>query len=203
MPGVSCYPLKWKTVYEFYEEAGVTWQVYQGEDNFDDNPLAWFEQFQKAKKHDPLAEKGLAYLGLDAFYEAVAAGTLPEVSYIVAPKELSEHPPWMPKEGAWLQKQVVDTVVNSPKYNKTMLMISYDGETPASPNKWQMLCADCDQSQKLAALVTTSLRSIRPKVRPESGWRIRMVCLVRSTPVLVSECRPSANMHYLFLTSQF
>lgn len=203
MPGVSCYPLKWKTVYEFYEEAGVSWQVYQDEDNFDDNPLAWFEQFQKAKKQDPLAKKGLAYLGLDAFYEDAAAGTLPEVSYIVAPKELSEHPPWMPKEGAWLQKQVVDAVVNSPKYNKTMLMISYDGETPANLNKWQVLCADCDQSQKLAASVTTSPLSIPPKVPPGSGWRILMVCLARSTPALVSECNLLSNMDHLFLTNQF
>ncbi|KAJ5351714.1 hypothetical protein N7452_000688 [Penicillium brevicompactum] len=124
--GINCYPLKWKTVYDFYEEAGVSWQLYQDKNNFDDNPLAWFEQFQKASKDSPLAKKGTSFLGLDAFYQAAANGTLPEVSFIVGPAELSEHPPYMPKDGAWLQKKVVDAVTNSPKYNSTLLMISYD-----------------------------------------------------------------------------
>lgn len=124
---MSCYPLKWKTVYEFYEDAGVSWQVYQDVDNFDDNPLAWFQQFQNAPPSSPLAQKGLSDLGLNAFYQAAANGTLPEVSFIVGPAELSEHPPNMPKDGAWLQQQIVNAVVNGPKYNSTVLMVSYDG----------------------------------------------------------------------------
>ncbi|KAA8651475.1 nonhemolytic phospholipases C family protein [Aspergillus tanneri] len=123
---INCYPLKWKTIFEYYEEAGVSWQIYQDKDNFDDNPLAWFEQYQNASSSSPLAKKGMAYLGIDAFYEAAKNGTLPEVSFIVGPPELSEHPPYMPKEGAWLQKQVVDAVVKSPKYSSTLLIISYD-----------------------------------------------------------------------------
>ncbi|KAJ5226305.1 phosphoesterase family-domain-containing protein [Penicillium chermesinum] len=124
--GQSCYPLKWKTVYEFYEDAGVTWQVYQDTNNFDDNPLAWFQQFQKAGKGSPLADKGMAFNGLESFYAAAANGTLPEVSFIVGPAELSEHPSYQPKDGAWLQKKVVDAVTQSPKYSSTLLMISYD-----------------------------------------------------------------------------
>lgn len=26
---INCYPLKWKTIFEIYEKAGVSWQVYQ------------------------------------------------------------------------------------------------------------------------------------------------------------------------------
>ncbi|KAJ5614642.1 phosphoesterase family-domain-containing protein [Penicillium herquei] len=124
--GINCYPLKWKTIYEFYEEAGVSWQLYQDTDNFDDNPLAWFEQYQNASSSSPLTKKGMSYVGLEAFYEAAANGTLPEISFIVGPAELSEHPPYMPKDGAWLQKKVVDAVTSSPKYSSTLLMISYD-----------------------------------------------------------------------------
>ncbi|RAL05427.1 nonhemolytic phospholipases C family protein [Aspergillus ibericus CBS 121593] len=123
---INCYPLKWKTIFEIYEEAGVSWQVYQDKDNFDDNPLARFEQFQNASSSSPLAEKGMAYVGLDSFYGAAANGTLPEISFIVGPAELSEHPPYMPKDGAWLQKKVVDAVTSSPEYTSTLLMISYD-----------------------------------------------------------------------------
>ncbi|KAJ5488277.1 Phosphoesterase [Penicillium expansum] len=124
--GINCYPLKWKTVYDFYEEAGVSWQLFQDTNNFDDNPLAWFQQFQTAPKNSPLAKKGMSFVGLDSFYQAAANGTLPEVSFIVGPFELSEHPPYMPKDGGWLQKKVVDAVTSSPKYNSTLLMISFD-----------------------------------------------------------------------------
>ena len=71
----------------------------------------------------------MAYVGLDTFYEAAANGTLPEISFIVGPAELSEHPPYMPKDGAWLQKKVVDAVTSSPQYSSTLLMISYDGKS--------------------------------------------------------------------------
>jgi phospholipase C len=69
----------------------------------------------------------MAYTGLQQFYDDCAAGTLPEVSYIIGPAELSEHPPYQPKDGAWLQKQVVDALVNSVSYKDTALVISYDG----------------------------------------------------------------------------
>jgi phospholipase C len=113
---------------EYYTNAGVSWQLYQDTDNFDDNPLAWFKQFQTASNTSTLGKSGMSFVGLDKFYSDAAAGTLPKVSYIVGPAELSEHPPYQPKDGAWLQKQVVDAVVNSPVYNKTALIISYDGK---------------------------------------------------------------------------
>lgn len=131
--------MKWKTIYEFYEEAGVSWQVYQNTNNFDDNSLGYFEQFQKAPKNSPLAQKGMAFIGLDRFYQDCKDGTLPQVSFVVGPMELSEHPPYMPKDGAWLQQQVVNAVVNGKDYNSTALLISYDGKlqqsaTSAFPN---------------------------------------------------------------------
>ncbi|GME23674.1 phospholipase C [Neofusicoccum parvum] len=125
-PNLNCYPLKWKTAPEVYEEAGVSWQVYQDTDNFDDNPLAWFSQFQTASPNSSLGSRGMSYVGLDRFYADAAAGTLPMVSYIIGPAELSERPPYQPKDGAWLQQQVVNAVVNSPKYSSTALIVSYD-----------------------------------------------------------------------------
>lgn len=126
MPGVNCYPLSWTTCPEIYESAGVTWQVYQDTDNFDDNPLAWFKQFQVAKNGTALYKRGMSYIGLDAFYEQAANGTLPMISYIIGPTELSEHPPYSPHDGAWLQQQVVNAVTKGKNWNSTALIISYD-----------------------------------------------------------------------------
>jgi phospholipase C len=127
-PDLNCYPLKWKTCPEFYQSNGVSWQVYQETNNFDDNPLAWFLRFQRAPNNTQLAIHGMSFIGLDSFYADAAAGKLPEISYIIAPAELSEHPPYQPRDGAWLQKQVVEAVIKSPKYKNTVLIISWDGK---------------------------------------------------------------------------
>lgn len=129
-PGINCFPFVWKTFPEYLEDAGVSWQVWQDLDNFEDNMLAYFEQYQLAPNGSALREKGNSYPGLQSFYDHAAEGTLPQVSWIVGPQELAEHPPNMPVDGAWLQKKVVDAITNSPAYNETVLIISYDGERP-------------------------------------------------------------------------
>ncbi|KAI3476734.1 hypothetical protein L1887_61698 [Cichorium endivia] len=122
----SCYPYKWKTLPEYLEQVGISWQLYQDTDNFDDNPLAWFHQFQQAPNNSALAQKGMAFKGLERFYSDAEQGKLPQVSFIIGPTELSEHPPYGPLDGAWLQKKVVDAVTKGKNYDSTALVISYD-----------------------------------------------------------------------------
>ncbi|SJX66674.1 related to Phospholipase C [Sporisorium reilianum f. sp. reilianum] len=122
----SCYPYRWRTLPEYLEQVGISWQVYQDTDNFDDNPLAWFSQFQQAPNNSALARKGMSFVGLDRFYADAKQGTLPQVSVIIGPTELSEHPPYGPLDGAWLQKSVVDAVTTGAKYASTALIVSYD-----------------------------------------------------------------------------
>jgi len=124
--GFNCYPEKWKTTPEFYQDAGISWSIFQDADNFDDNPLAWFAHYQDAAPGSPLFQRGFAGLSLDDFYAQAANGTLPAISYIVGPTQLSEHPPYAPRDGAWLQKQVVDAVTQGASYKSSVLMISYD-----------------------------------------------------------------------------
>lgn len=125
---VNCFPFTWKTFPEYLEDAGISWQVWQDLDNFEDNMLAYFEQYQTAANGSALRTKGNSYPTLDKFYEACAKGTLPQISYIVGPQELSEHPPNMPIDGAWLQRKVVEAVTSSPAFENTALIISYDGK---------------------------------------------------------------------------
>ncbi|KAL8280901.1 hypothetical protein RQP46_006580 [Phenoliferia psychrophenolica] len=147
----SCYPYDWPTVPEYLENNEVSWKVFQAQDNFGDNPLLFFSQYQDlltAQNYsNPLVAKGLEYQptqkesdvvetsppplseelgGLYAFQAAAASGTLPKVSYIVGPASLTEHAPYLPRDGAWFTKQIVDAVQQSPKYNSTVLFISYD-----------------------------------------------------------------------------
>ncbi|CAO3620870.1 unnamed protein product [Mucor hiemalis] len=118
-------PFQWSTYPEALTNASVPWQLYQDKDNFDDNPLAWFKYWQQlpagAEKN-----KGVGFLGLQAFYDAAAKGTLPAFSIIVGPTELSEHPNNTPLAGSWLQQQVVNAVMKGPNWNSTALFINYD-----------------------------------------------------------------------------
>ena len=124
---MSCNPLRWKTVPEYLQDAGITWQVYQNKDNFGDDPLVSFEKFQKAgKHHSELAQRGTAHIGLERFYEDAEKGTLPAVSFVVAPMQLSEHPPYTPNDGAWLQRKVANAVMHGKAWKNSALIISYD-----------------------------------------------------------------------------
>jgi len=88
--------------------------------------LAHFEKYQDAKNGSALADKGMAFVGLQKFYDDAKNGNLPEVSYIVGPADLSEHPPYGPLDGAWLQQQVVNAVTDGKNWEETALLISYD-----------------------------------------------------------------------------
>ncbi|KIK54166.1 hypothetical protein GYMLUDRAFT_48960 [Collybiopsis luxurians FD-317 M1] len=132
----SCYPFDWKTLPEYLEDAGISWKEFQAFDNFGDNPLPYFAFWQDLADNNAtseLAQRGLAMNGggnwqggLDLLKQQAASGTLPAVSFYIGPAELSEHPSYRPVDGGWLWKEVVEAIVNSPKYDKTILIISYD-----------------------------------------------------------------------------
>ncbi|KAI8344048.1 phosphoesterase family-domain-containing protein [Chlamydoabsidia padenii] len=117
--------LGWETYPEALTKAGVTWQLYQDHDNFDDNPLAWFGYWRHLSE-GPEKQKGTGFLGLQTFYDQAKNGTLPAFSIIVGPTELSEHPSNTPAAGAWLQEQVVNAVMNGKDWSSTALFINYD-----------------------------------------------------------------------------
>ncbi|GJJ10990.1 hypothetical protein Clacol_005219 [Clathrus columnatus] len=113
---LDCFPYFWPTYAEFLEKAGVSWQV---DINLTSartimHRFAWFNTFREAPANSSLAQRGTSFLGLQKFYDDAAAGKLANVTYIIGPKEVSEHPPWTPHDGGWFQQQIVNAVINSP-----------------------------------------------------------------------------------------
>ena len=103
--------LTWETYAEALQRAGVSWKVYQNaKDNYGDNGLAYFSKFAGAKPGDPLHDRGMASVpavtgstpdDIAAAIKADAlAGTLPQVSWVVANQAFSEHPYAPPGDGA-------------------------------------------------------------------------------------------------------
>jgi phospholipase C len=70
---------------------------------------AWAEQLFSDLRHD------------------VKNGTLPQVSWIVAPAGYTEHSDWPINYGAWYISQVFDILVSNPElFSKTVFIINYD-----------------------------------------------------------------------------
>jgi phospholipase C len=145
----------WSTYPERLERNGISWKVYQdigvgltaagswgwtGDEpyigNYGDNALLYFHQYQNAQPGNPLADKaktGTNRAAGDDFFAVlradVAAGNLPQVSWIVAPEAYTEHPNWAPDFGAWYVSQVVDILADDPDvWSKTVLFVMYDEE---------------------------------------------------------------------------
>ncbi|MFM0210228.1 phospholipase C, phosphocholine-specific [Paraburkholderia sediminicola] len=123
-PGFS-----WPTFAETLEAAGISWKVYQQADNFDDNALAWFQNFKAAPVGSALHRKGLATVPdiAQAFATDIAAGSLPQVSWVIAPTPLSEHPNYHPADGEDMTARLLAGLVARPDvWSKTVFLLNYD-----------------------------------------------------------------------------
>ncbi len=117
----------WTTYPERLQAAGVSWRVYQEQDNFDDNALAWFAQYQDAPVGSPLYENGMKRRTRQAFLDDVANDTLPTVSWLIAPADLSEHAKSAPNKGADLTSVYLDALAKNPAvWEKTVFIYTMD-----------------------------------------------------------------------------
>ena len=126
-PGAGNVILTWKTYPERLQAAGISWQVYQEEDNFDDNALAWFKQFGHAGSRSPLHQRGMRKLPAGSFEDDARHDRLPQVSWLVAPTAQSEHPDFFPAAGAEYIAQKLDAIASNPAvWAKTAFILCYD-----------------------------------------------------------------------------
>ena len=133
---------RWPTYAERLEAAGVSWRVYQEYDNYGDNALAFFANFRRLDPAAPLFQKARAWVEganagnakssngehlVAAFAKDVAADTLPQVSWIVAPYKLCEHPSAAPGAGEDLTARLIAALAANPAvWAKTALILTYD-----------------------------------------------------------------------------
>lgn len=119
----------WTTAAEVLEAKGISWRVYQQADNFDDNAFAWFANFQQSRPGDALFDKGLVrQLSLfDALDEDMTKGTLPTVSWVIAPTRKSEHATNHPCAGEDFTARVLQVLQKHPEvYKNTVFVLDYD-----------------------------------------------------------------------------
>ncbi len=125
----------WTTYPERLMAAGIGFQVYQDmADNFSDNPLVGFRRYRAAsgpaaaEAEALLARRTVATRALADLRQDVKDGKLPEVSWVVAPAALSEHPgASTPLQGADYTAQVLDALTANPDvWSRTVLLVNFD-----------------------------------------------------------------------------
>ena len=148
----------WSTYPERLLRNGISWHVYQDRGdgltadgfwgwtgdpfigNYGDNSLLYFHRYQNAAGASPLGKRAKQGTSIkahdrdperlfDQFRADVKNGTLPQVSWIVAPEAYCEHPNWQPDYGTWYVSQIVDILASNPEvWSKMALFITYDEE---------------------------------------------------------------------------
>ena len=134
--------LGWTPYAARLDAAGVSWKVYQEYDNFSDNPLAYFAEYRGLDREGAAYARARAWVPgsteanadasrgehlVRAFAADVAADRLPQVSWIVAPFHMCEHPDAPPAYGQALAAALIAALGANPEvWAKTAFILNYD-----------------------------------------------------------------------------
>ncbi|MBI3231209.1 MAG: phospholipase C, phosphocholine-specific, partial [Burkholderiales bacterium] len=147
-PSVTASAPNWTTYAEILEANNVSWKVYQEWDNYGDNYLAYFKNFRvnadgsRLSTNSPLYQKARAIAPgstesntrgtranwlVNAFADDVKNNRLPQVSWICAPNDYTEHPSNSPNAGENLTARLLAALVANPEvWSKTVFLLTYD-----------------------------------------------------------------------------
>jgi phospholipase C len=117
----------WTTYAERLEQAGISWKVYQQKDNYGCNLLETFEIFREAANGSPLHTKAMVRGDEGQFEHDARHDRLPAVSWIIPTSYQSEHPDYMPADGAAFVAGKIDAIAANPDvWAKTAFILNYD-----------------------------------------------------------------------------
>lgn len=123
--------LKWPTIPDVLEKAGVSWRIYQDPNNNWTGAMHGglaFESFRTCKPGEALYEKGMSPWSLEQLKQHVMDGSLPDVSWILPSAPFSEHPSRStPVEGAEFTSQVLQALTANPDvWAGTVFFLTFD-----------------------------------------------------------------------------
>jgi phospholipase C len=115
----------WPTYPEQLQAAGISWKIYATPDgDYGDNVLPYFKAYQE---NPQLIANALTPTFPAQFIADCAAGTLPQVSWILATLVESEHPPAPVTYGEVALAEVLNGLTANPEvWAKTALFATYD-----------------------------------------------------------------------------
>jgi phospholipase C len=119
---------RWTTYAERLEKAGVSWKVYQQKKihpGYD--KLQNFKIFREADKNSPLYKKGIEVRPSGQFEYDAINDNLSAVSWLIPNNYQSEHPDYLPADGATFVASKIDAIAANPKvWGKTVFILAFD-----------------------------------------------------------------------------
>ncbi|WP_055639145.1 alkaline phosphatase family protein, partial [Streptomyces griseoruber] len=120
-------PYRWTTYAERLQAAGISWRVYQQEDDYACNMLEQFAAFRDALPGSELYERGVRPQPEGTFEDDARADRLPTVSWIMPTSHQSEHPDYLPAAGADFIASKIEAIAARPEvWRKTAFLLTYD-----------------------------------------------------------------------------
>ena len=117
----------WQTYPEMLTKAGVSWRIYQENDNYGMNVMEYFDQYQNASVSSPLYQNAMRFYQPGQFEYDAIHDRLPTVSWIIPTSYQSEHPDYMPAAGADFVASKVNAIASNPDvWAKTVFILIYD-----------------------------------------------------------------------------
>ncbi len=130
--------LEWTSYPERLQEAGISWYIYQENDNDTNNMMSFFKSVHEAPAASELQRRANTVIPTPKGWNYgpalvrqlkrdVKAGKLPQVTWILANSTQCEHPSSTPGQGAEFVAWVLDALASNPKtWAKTVVFYTYD-----------------------------------------------------------------------------
>jgi phospholipase C len=121
----------WETYAERLQRAGISWRIYREEITAEFpvglDVIMNFAAFQDAPKASPLWENAAKSRPAEVMLQDIRTGNLPQVSWIVPPYDVCEHPDMLPAAGENYVRQIIEAFRSNPAvWAKTAFIIFYD-----------------------------------------------------------------------------
>jgi phospholipase C len=117
----------WETYPERLERAGISWRIYHDADDYKCNVCRYFTQYQQAAQTSSLWQNAMRDRPFGELLADLRTGNIPQVSWIVPPSHVTEHPSFLPAAGENHTNQILRALWANPGlWAKTALILNYD-----------------------------------------------------------------------------
>jgi phospholipase C len=118
---------QWETYPERLQRGGITWRVYHDVDDYGCNVCKHFPAFADAPPTSDRFENLMRNRRFDELLADLRSGNIPQVTWIVPPSTVTEHPAYLPAAGEHHTAQILGAVWSNPAlWARTALILNYD-----------------------------------------------------------------------------
>jgi phospholipase C len=114
--------LDWPTIVDLLDSYGITWKCY----NLGIGTGSLFEEFNALTYFKRWEDDKRLYFSEGDYYADLAAGTLPQVSFMITESLICEHPPADIQMGQYKMADIINALMRSRMWQSSAFFLTYD-----------------------------------------------------------------------------